>query len=86
MVDSLQEVKPSVYENIDQEDILKSVTLLDIFSKTFCRYRADYVRFGDLKFRCDEECPFLKNTGTCIVKEFKCKYAPKYKNFGCFIG
>lgn len=60
----------------------QSVMLLDLFTKTFCRYRYDYERFGDLKFRCDE-CPFeIKDDGRCMVKEFKCKYAPDYKDFG----
>lgn len=71
----------AVYEDIDKEEIAKSVVLLDLFTKTFCRYRNDYERFDDLKFRCDE-CPFQKENGDCTVKEFKCKYAPDYRDFG----
>ena len=69
------------YEQIDKQEIQKSVHLLDLFTKTFCRYVNDYERFDDLKFRCDE-CPFGKSDGTCICKEFKNKYAPNYRDFG----
>jgi len=68
-------------EQIDARDINQSIMLLDLFAKTFCRYKNDYERFGDLKFRC-RECPFQMDNGKCKVKEFKCKYAPDYKNFG----
>lgn len=69
------------YEEIDREDILKAVHLLDIFTKTYCRYRNDYERFDDLEFRCDE-CPFQKENGDCLCKVFKSQYAPDYKDFG----
>ena len=67
--------------DVDKEEILKAVMLLDLFTKTFCRYKNDYERFGDLKFRCDE-CPFQKESGECVVKSFKNKYAPNYRDFG----
>lgn len=67
---------------IDKEEITKAVVLLDMFTKTYCRYIGDYERFGDLKFRCDK-CPFRKEDGICSVKEFKNKYAPDYRGFGC---
>ena len=69
------------YEEVDNEEIQKSVHLLDLFTKTFCRYRNDYERFDDLKFRCDE-CPFQKKNGDCRIKLFKNKYYPDYKDFG----
>ena len=69
------------YEEIDREEIRKSVHLLDLFAKTFCRYRDDYERFDDLKFRC-EECPFSLENGYCQVKIFKNKHYPDYKDFG----
>jgi hypothetical protein len=65
----------------DKEDIKKAVFLLDMFTKTYCRYPNDYERFGDLKFRCDE-CPFRKENEYCSVKLFKDKYAPDYRDFG----
>ena len=68
-------------EELDKQEILKAVHILDLFTKTYCRYRNDYGRFNDLKFRCDE-CPFLKKNGDCLCKVFKNKYAPKYKGFG----
>jgi hypothetical protein len=71
----------TIWEDIDKEEIAKSVVLLDLFTKTFCRYRNDYERFDDLKFRC-EECPFSKPNGDCICKELKNKYAPDYRDFG----
>jgi len=69
------------YEQIDKQDIKNSVHLLDLFTKTFCRYTNDYERFDDLKFRCDE-CPFQLENGDCQAKIFKNKYAPDYRDFG----
>lgn len=66
---------------MDARDISQAVMLLDLFAKTFCRYRNDYERFDDLKFRCDE-CPFQMDDRKCKVKVFKNKYAPDYKDFG----
>lgn len=71
----------SMYEDVDKEEIYKAVMLLDLFTKTFCRYRKDYERFDDLKFRCNE-CPFQKENRECLVKLFQNKYAPGYKEFG----
>ena len=71
----------TIYEDVDREDIAKSVILLDLFTKIFCRYSNDYERFNDLKFRCDE-CPFKRKNGECLVKNFKNKYAPNYRDFG----
>lgn len=69
------------YEEVDNEEICKSVHLLDLFTKTFCRYPNDYERFEDLKFRCGE-CPLKKENGDCLCKVFKNQYAPDYKDFG----
>ena len=69
------------YEEIDNNEIQRSVRFLDLFTKTFCRYPYDYERFADLKFRCDE-CPFLLANGDCQVKKVKNKYFPDYKDFG----
>lgn len=69
------------WDEIDKQEIAKSVVLLDMFTKIYCRYQNDCERFGDLKFRCDE-CPFSKSDRFCICKEFKNKYAPDYKDFG----
>ena len=69
-----------IYEDIDKGDISKAVIILDLFTKTFCRYSNDYQRFDDLKFRC-KECPFEED-GKCAVKLFKNKYAPDYRDFG----
>ena len=65
----------------DRSEIAKSVVLLDLFTKTFCRYPNDYERFDDLKFRC-KDCPFWGEDGSCSVKLFKTMYAPDYKEFG----
>ena len=65
----------------DRSEIAKSVILLDLFTKTFCRYPNDYERFDDLKFRC-KDCPFKGEDGGCSVKLFKTMYAPDYKDFG----
>ena len=71
----------TIWEDVDKEEISKSVVLLDLFTKTFCRYRNDYERFNDLKFRC-EECTFQGEDGSCMAKEFKNKFAPDYRDFG----
>ena len=75
----------TIWEDVDKEDIKKSVILLDLFTKTFCRYQNDYERFGDLKFRC-EDCPFSHDTekekGVCMAKQFKNMFAPDYRDFG----
>lgn len=68
-------------EDIDKKTISNAVVMLDLFTKLFCRYKNDYQRFGDLKFRC-EECPFQKENGQCLVKIFKNEYAPDYRDFG----
>lgn len=70
-----------MWEKIDKEEIAKSVVLLDMFTKIFCRYMADYERFDDLKFRC-EDCPFQTDKGECLAKIFKNKFAPEYRDFG----
>ena len=70
------------WDEVDKQEIAKSVVLLDLFTKTYCRFQNDYERFDDLKFRC-EECPFSKKNGDCLVKAFKNKYKPDYRDFGC---
>ena len=70
------------WDEADKQEIAKSVLLLDLFTKTYCRYINDYERFDDLKFRCDE-CPFQKEDGECLIKSFNSKYAPDYIDFGC---
>ena len=70
-----------MWEEVDKEEISKAVVLLDLFTKTYCRYRNDYERFDDLKFRCSE-CLFQKENGDCLVKSFRSKYAPDYRDFG----
>lgn len=69
------------WDEIDKQEIAKSVMLLDLFTKTYCRNQNDYERFDNLKFRCNE-CPFEKEGETCLVKLFKNKYAPDYREFG----
>lgn len=74
-------MKIHIWKDIDKEEIRNAVELLDLFTKTFCRYKNDYERFDDLKFRCDE-CPFRAENDKCLVKSFKNKYAPDYREFG----
>ena len=76
-----KELMKEYWEDVDKDEIAKSVVLLDAFTKTFCRYRNDYERFDDLKFRC-EDCPFNTSKGECLAKIFKCKFAPDYREFG----
>ena len=56
----------------------EAVQALDQFTKAFCR---DESVKDDLVFRC-KECGFGLPDGTCLIKAFKCKYDPYYKDFG----
>lgn len=56
----------------------EAVRLLDLFTKEFCR---DKSVTDDLMFRCNE-CPFEVEDGICLVKTFKRKFCPDYKDFG----
>jgi len=56
----------------------EAVQALDQFTKGFCRDRS--VK-DDLVFRCNE-CGFELPDKTCLIKAFKCKYEPDFKNFG----
>lgn len=62
------------------EDGHKAVELLDRFTKSFCRDK-NVNLFDDLVFRC-KECPFEIENGECLVKIFKQKFYPDYKDFG----
>ena len=81
MDNMMNEETKEYIDKADETQMIKSVTILDIFMKTYCRYLNDYSRFGDLKFRCGE-CPFATEDGKCLCKAFKAKYAPYYRDFG----
>lgn len=61
-----------------QNDERKAVALLDQFMKEFC---IDATVHYDLVFRC-KECTFETEDGKCLLKVFKNKFAPDYKDFG----
>lgn len=67
-----------VYSGRNRNDEHKAVVLLDWFTKEFC---IDANEKEDLVFRC-KECPFQTGTGVCLVKIFKGKFDPDYKDFG----
>lgn len=56
----------------------EAVQALDQFTKAFCR---DKSVEDDLVFRC-EECGFALPDGICLIKAFKCKHEPDFRNFG----
>lgn len=56
----------------------KAVEILDQFTKAFC---IDASVTDDLVFRCSE-CLFEMPDKSCLVKKFKKKFAPDYKDFG----
>ncbi len=58
----------------DKRDIQKSLLLLDLFRKTYCRYSDDYKRFGKATLRC-KECPFYEKEFGCRVKKFVTQYS-----------
>ena len=57
---------------------LEAVKILDRFTKEFC---IDATVKDDLVFRC-KECGFETEDGKCLLKMFKIKFAPDYKDFG----
>lgn len=57
----------------------EAVQALDQFTKAFCR---DKSVKDDLVFRCSE-CVFKLTEKNCLIKLFKCKYEPDFKDFGC---
>ena len=61
----------------ENNDML-AVDALQKFTKIFC---IDYSVKDDLAFR-REECTFNCADETCMVKEFKNKFAPDFKDFG----
>lgn len=61
-------------------DAEKAVHALDVFTKNWCI--DSYARQqGELRFRCDG-CEFNALNSVCLVKEFKRRHYPQYKNFG----
>ena len=60
----------------------EAVVALDNFTKAFCRDKQVKDDLDDLVFRC-KECGFELPDGTCLIKAFKCKFEPAYRNFGC---
>lgn len=70
--------KGEYYSGRVANDEHHAVELLDYFTKAFCIDAT----VDDLEFRC-KECTFVHGEeGKCMVKEFKCKFAPDYKDFG----
>ncbi len=82
MANEFQKNMGEYYSNRITNDEHKAVEILDRFTKEFC---IDANVKDDLVFRCNE-CPFQHDTetvkGLCMVKQFKRKFAPAYKDFG----
>lgn len=70
-----------LYTRGNKDDIQQAVKSLDEFTHNFCMNCAETERQNDLIFRC-AECP-MQIDEKCILKQFKNKFAPEYKNFGC---
>jgi len=66
------------YSGRRANDEYKAVEILDQFTKAFC---VDASVTDDLAFRCSV-CPFEMPDNICLVKKFKNKFAPDYKDFG----
>ena len=66
----------------NKDDIKKAVECLDEFTHNFCMDTIKTVEQNDLVFRC-AECTFQAKEGGCLLKKFKNKFLPEYKNFGC---
>ena len=69
------------YTNRCKNDFRKAVEALDLFTKEF-RMDVDKMnKENDLFFMC-EKCPFGIDDNICLMKTFKRKFAPDYKDFG----
>lgn len=66
------------YSHRVANDDREAVRILDQFTKAFC---IDAEVTDDLAFRC-KECPFVTEKEICLVKSFRRKFAPYYKDFG----
>ena len=71
----------SIYTEGNKDDVKEAVASLDKFTKNWCMNCKETEEKNDLVFRCGA-C-FFKQDRWCLIKEFKVKYCPEYKNFGC---
>jgi len=76
--DAVSRDSANYYSERLKNDEHKAVEILDVFTKAFC---IDAEAGNDLVFRCPE-CLFQTIDGTCLVKAFKHKFDPDYKDFG----
>jgi hypothetical protein len=76
--DAVSRYSANYYSERLKNDEHKAVEILDVFTKAFC---IDAEAGNDLVFRCPE-CLFKTIDGTCLVKAFKHKFDPDYKDFG----
>lgn len=67
----------SVTQLCKHDKFALAVQTLDLFTKIFCVRENE----EDLVFEC-LSCPFKTEKGICLVKEFKSKFNPNYKEFG----
>ena len=70
-----------IYTKGNKDDVKEAVASLDKFTKNWCINCKETKEKNDLVFRCGA-C-FFKQDGWCLIKKFKVKYCPEYKNFGC---
>lgn len=70
------------YSNRLKNDFHKAVEALDLFTKEFCMDVEKMNAENDLFFMC-KQCPFEAENDDCLVKKFKSKFCPDYKDFGC---
>lgn len=71
----------SIYTEGNKDDVKEAVASLDKFTKNWCMNCKETEETNDLVFRCDE-CLFSQGE-ECLLKMFRKKYCPEYKNFGC---
>ena len=76
--DDAKRTSANYYSGRLKNDNHKAVEILNWFTKAFC---IDAEEGNDLVFRCPE-CLFQTIDGTCLVKAFKHKFHPDYKDFG----
>ena len=66
----------------NKDDVKRAVDCLNEFTHNWCMNCEETEKRKDLMFRC-EECQFSTEDGTCLIKKFKNKHYPNYKDFGC---
>lgn len=64
----------------NKDDTKKAVECLAEFTHNWCMNCEETLKQNDLIFRC-KECLFITENDNCLIKKFKNKHYPAYKDF-----